>query len=109
MIAPLAPGASRSLRQQVMRATGSYRMTATVKTVVGTGTAGCSDSEVNNPFGLVMGPDGGLYFCEVGNQRIRRLDLQTGQITVVAGSGERGYSGDGGPATDAAMNMPHEL
>jgi sugar lactone lactonase YvrE len=84
-------------------------MTATVKTVVGDGTAGCSDSQVNDPFGLAIGPDGALYFCEVGNQRIRRLDLQAKTIATVAGNGERGYAGDGGPATEAAMNMPHEL
>jgi streptogramin lyase len=84
-------------------------MTASVRTVVGTGEPGCSDAQVNDPFGLTIGPDGALYFCEVGNQRIRRLDLQAGTITTVAGTGERGYSGDGGPATDAAMNMPHEL
>jgi len=84
-------------------------MTATVKTVVGTGVAGCSDTQVNDPFGLVIGPDGALYFCEVCNQRIRRLDLQTRTISTVAGNGERGYSGDGGPATEAALNMPHEL
>lgn len=84
-------------------------MTASVRTVVGTGQPGCSDTQVNDPFGLVIGPDGALYFCEVGNQRIRRLDLQAATITTVAGTGERGYSGDGGLATDAAMNMPHEL
>jgi DNA-binding beta-propeller fold protein YncE len=84
-------------------------MTATVKTVVGTGAPGCSDTQVNDPFGLVIGPDGALYFCEVGNQRIRRLDLRAKTISTVAGNGERGYAGDGGPATDAAMNMPHEL
>lgn len=84
-------------------------MTATVKTVVGTGAPGCSDTQVNDPFGLAIGPDGALYFCEVGNQMIRRLDLQAGTITTVAGNGERGYAGDGGAAPDAAMNMPHEL
>jgi DNA-binding beta-propeller fold protein YncE len=84
-------------------------MTTTVKTVVGDGTAGCSDSRVNDPFGLVIGPDGALYFCEVGNHRIRRLDLQAKTIATVAGNGERGYAGNGGPATGAAMNMPHEL
>ena len=84
-------------------------MTASVRTVVGTGEPGCSDEQVNDPFGLAIGPDGALYFCEVGSQRIRRLNLETGTITTVAGTGERGYSGDGGPATDAAMNMPHEL
>lgn len=84
-------------------------MTATVKTVVGTGAPGCSDTQVNDPFGLVIGPDGALYFCEVGNQMIRRLDLGAGTIGAVSGNGERGYAGDGGPATEAAMNMPHEL
>jgi len=84
-------------------------MTATVKTVVGTGAPGCSDTQVNDPFGLAIGADGALYFCEVGNQMIRRLDLQAGTITTIAGNGERGYAGDGGAAPDAAMNMPHEL
>ena len=84
-------------------------MTATVKTVVGSGAPGCSDSQVNDPFGLVLGADGALYFCEVGNQMIRRLDLRAGTIGTVSGNGERGYAGDGGPATGAAMNMPHEL
>ena len=84
-------------------------MTATVKTVVGSGAPGCSDSQVNDPFGLVLGADGALYFCEVGNQMIRRLDLGAGTIGTVSGNGERGYAGDGGPATGAAMNMPHEL
>jgi sugar lactone lactonase YvrE len=84
-------------------------MTATVNTVVGTGAPGCSDAEVNDPFGLAIGPDGALYFCEVGNQRIRRLDLGSRTITTVAGNGQRGYAGDGGPAIDASLNMPHEL
>src|ERR687893_2431457 len=88
---------------------GRSTMTATVKTVVGTGAPGCSDTQVNDPFGLVIRADGALYFCEVGNQMIRRLDLQAGTISGVAGNGERQYAGDGGPATGASMNMPHEL
>ena len=82
---------------------------ARVETIAGTGTAGYSESQVNNPYGLTIGPDGGLYFCEVGNQRIRRLDRATGTITLVAGNGEKGHTGDGGPASQAALNMPHEL
>jgi DNA-binding beta-propeller fold protein YncE len=84
-------------------------MSATVNTVVGTGRAGSTDTEVNDPYGVVVGPDGALYFCEVGNQMLRRFDLQSGAMTVIAGNGQRGPSGDGGPATDAALNMPHEL
>ena len=37
---------------------------ATVATVVGTGVPGYSDTQVNNPYGLVRGPDGALYFCD---------------------------------------------
>src|SRR5438067_13558577 len=80
-----------------------------VRTLVGTGAPGYSDATVNNPYGLVIGPDGALYFCDLDNQRIRRLDLATRRMTTVAGSGERGHAGDGGPATSAALNMPHEI
>src|ERR1700680_2639568 len=83
----------------------------TTVTIAGTGTAGFSGdggpgakAEINNPYGLVIGPDGALYFCEIGNHRVRRLDLKTNLISTVAGSGQKGYAGDGGPALAAAMN-----
>ena len=82
---------------------------ATVTTIAGDGTPGYSELQVNNPYGLVIGPDGGLYFCDLDNQRIRRLDLKTRKMTTIAGNGQRGYSGDGGPAVEATLNMPHEL
>src|SRR5229473_3212153 len=81
----------------------------TLSTLLGNGSAGFSDIQVNNPYGLVLGPDGSLYFCDLDNQRIRRLDLATRRVTTIAGTGERAYRGDGGPAVDAALNMPHEL
>ena len=66
-------------------------------------------SGLSNPYGLVIGPDGGLYFCDVDSHRVRRLDLKTSQVTTVAGTGEKGYSGDGGPATSAQLNQPYEI
>jgi len=85
-------------------------------TIAGTGVAGFSGdggpgvkAQINNPYGLVTGPDGALYFCEIGNHRVRRLDLKTGLISTAAGSGQKGYSGDGGPALDAALNEPYEV
>jgi streptogramin lyase len=84
-------------------------MTRSVTTLLGTGTPGRSATEVNDPYGLMIGPDGALYFCEVGNQLVRRVDLQARTVSTVAGNGERGYGGDGGPAHEAALNMPHEL
>ena len=66
---------------------------ASVSTVIGTGSPGYSDREVNNPYGVVIGPDGALYFCDLDNQRIRRLDLQTRHIRLVAGNGQKGVAG----------------
>lgn len=80
-----------------------------VRTVIGTGVAGLSSTQVNNPYGVVIGPDGALYFCDLDNQLIRRLELSTGRVTTVAGNGQRGHAGDGGPATAASLNMPHEV
>jgi sugar lactone lactonase YvrE len=88
----------------------------TATTIAGTGVAGYSGdggpgvkAQINNPYGLVVGPDGALYFCEIGNHRVRRLDLKTGIISTAVGSGRKGYAGDGGPALDADMNEPYEL
>lgn len=54
---------------------------------------------------IATGPDGSLYIGDAGNNRIRKVD-QDGIITTVAGSGVRGFSGDGGPATRATLNNP---
>jgi DNA-binding beta-propeller fold protein YncE len=77
-----------------------------IATLLGTGAA--SDS-ANNPFGLVIGPDRGLYWADYGSHRVMRFDFGTKTITVVAGTGKAGYSGDGGPAASAQMNAPHEV
>src|SRR5215471_16385059 len=77
-----------------------------ITTLLGTGTA--SDS-ANNPFGLVIGPDRGLYWADFGSHRVMRFDFTTKAISVIAGTGKPGYSGDGGPASSAQMNAPHEV
>ncbi len=88
---------------------GTPSLAATVATLIGTGQAGYSDTEVNNPYGLAIGPDGALYFCDLGNSRIRKIDLATRRVTTVAGNGQKAYKGDGGPAVDASLSAPHEL
>ena len=80
-----------------------------VSTLIGTGAAGYSDRQVNNPYGLVIGADKALYFCDLDNQRIRRLDLRTRRTVTIAGNGQKGYAGDGAAAIDASLNMPHEI
>lgn len=82
---------------------------ATVATIIGNGVAGYSGGQVSNPYGVAIGPDRALYFCDLDNQRVRRLDLSTGRTTDVAGNGARAHAGDGGAATSGSLNMPHEI
>jgi DNA-binding beta-propeller fold protein YncE len=79
-----------------------------VSTIIGNGMRGDTDQQVNNPYGVLV-RDIWLYFCDLDNQRIRRLDLKTRRTMTVAGNGQRGYAGDGGPATEGSLNMPHEI
>jgi streptogramin lyase len=88
---------------------------AEIRTIAGTGAKGFSGdggpadkAQVNNPFGLVRGPDGALYICDTDNHRIRKITTD-GRISTVAGTGERGWSGDGGPALQARLNEPYEV
>ena len=61
------------------------------------------------PFGVVRGPDGCLYVCDTYNHCMRKIDTK-GIVTTVAGIGEKkGYSGDGGLATEALLNEPYEV
>jgi streptogramin lyase len=81
----------------------------------GTGSAGYSGdngsagtAQLNNPYGLARGADGAFYICDMENHRIRRVSAD-GKIATVAGTGMRGYSGDGGPALQAELNEPYEV
>jgi sugar lactone lactonase YvrE len=99
-------------RRDALRALAVFplqRRRGTVSTLIGTGAPGYSDREVNDPYGLTIAADGTLVFCDLGNQRIRRVDLRTGRTALVAGNGRKGYSGDAGPAIDASLNLPHEI
>lgn len=82
---------------------------ATVATLIGNGMPSYSQTQVNNPYGMAIGPDGALYWCDLGTNRILRMDLATHRVTDVAGNGEKAYKGDGGPALEASLSAPHEL
>lgn len=64
---------------------------------------------VGGPFGVVVGPDGAVYVCETTSHVVRRIDEAAGTVSTIAGSGKKGYSGDGGPATQAELNEPYEV
>ena len=81
---------------------------AEIETIAGSGKKGFSGdggpadkAELNNPFGVIVGPEGDLYICDTGNHVVRKISQKSGNISTVAGTGKKGYSGDGGPATEA--------
>jgi streptogramin lyase len=95
--------------------TGSARAGWSIETIAGSGKQGFSGdggpalgAELDNPFGIVRGPDGALYFCEYTGQRIRRIGVD-GVLTTIAGTGVSGFTGDGGPALQGTFNKPHEI
>jgi DNA-binding beta-propeller fold protein YncE len=63
-----------------------------------------AQARLNGPHHLLMGPDGDLYVADTWNHCVRRIDLKTRVISRAAGTGERGYSGDGGPALEARFS-----
>ncbi len=83
-----------------------------ITTIAGNGASGfagdggpASQAVLNQPFGLALGPDGSLYIADLGNYRVRRIQ-RDGTITTVAGDGNPGDTGDGGPASSAALSGP---
>jgi DNA-binding beta-propeller fold protein YncE len=77
-------------------------------TIAGTGQKGSGgddglarDAQFNSMHSLAVTPGGDLYIADTWNNRVRKIDARTGRITTIAGTGEKGYSGDGGPAAKA--------
>lgn len=88
---------------------------ATISTFAGNGTKGAAGdggpataAQLADPGGIARGPDGALYICDTANHKIRKV-ARDGKITTFAGTGEKGYSGDGGPATKAQLADPYEV
>jgi uncharacterized protein (TIGR03437 family) len=65
-------------------------------------------ADLNNPTAIAFDASGALYFSDQFNQRIRKVDKNS-IITTVAGTGTPTFSGDGGPATSAAVNYPGSI
>jgi uncharacterized protein (TIGR03437 family) len=83
-----------------------------IQTVVaGSGTAGyggdggaATSAQFNSPTGVAVDSSGNLYIADFGNNRIRKVSA-SGTVTTIAGNGNSGYSGDGGLATGALLNL----
>ena len=86
-----------------------------IATVAGTGERGYggdggpgAEAQLDSPTRIRADADGQLYICDTRNHRIRRVDLN-GVIATFAGTGVRGFSGDGGAAVESELNSPHDL
>jgi streptogramin lyase len=86
----------------------------TITAAAGTGEKGfagdggpAAKAKLDQPFDVAFDRAGHLYFSDTFNHRIRKVDAKTGVITTVAGSGKKGFAGDGGKATDASLNEPY--
>ena len=58
---------------------------------------------------LTFDSKGNLYVCDNGNNRVRKIDMQTGTITTILGTGQAASNGDGGPATEASTHTPDSI
>jgi sugar lactone lactonase YvrE len=92
------------------------RATGRISTIAGTGAAGFSGdgrpgwgASLRYPAGLAIDRAGNLYIADSENGRIRRVSGATGVIETFAGTGEAGFSGDGGPAKRAQLDTPLAL
>jgi sugar lactone lactonase YvrE len=90
--------------------------TGQIGTVAGTGRkehAGdgkpAREASLLGPRAVHLDRAGHLFICEREGNSIRRIDARSGLISTVAGTGVKGYSGDGGPATQATFNGPKEI
>src|SRR5262245_42764163 len=91
------------------------RTTGIITTVAGTGAAGYSGdgglatrATLNQPYSLQIDANGDIYIVDRLNAVIRRIDAGTGIITTVAGTGEPGSGGDGGPGPRAQLREPND-
>lgn len=111
------------LDQQNLRIRRIDAQTKVITSIAGDGTQGFGgddgpalQAKLNWMIGENPEPSGGLaykagalYIADTENHRIRKLDLAAGTITTLAGTGQKGYSGDGGPAAQAMLFHPRDL
>ena len=87
-----------------------------VSIIAGNGTRGYSgdggpatSAQLSDPYEVRFDHAGDIYFVEMKNNVVRKVDHATGVISTIAGTGKPGFAGDGGPASKAQLNQPHSI
>jgi len=87
-----------------------------ITTVAGSGKAGyggdgdlATKATCREPYEVRFDLRGDMYFVEMKNHIVRKVDAKSGRISTIAGTGRLGFSGDGGPAVQAQFNVPHSI
>ena len=80
----------------------------TIETVAGNKAGSVSSSTLRQPSGVLLDFQGDIYFSDALANVVRKIDTG-GHVTVIAGTGVAGFSGDGGPALSAELNQPYGL
>jgi PKD repeat protein len=103
----ITEGAGHKIRK-VTKATGIITTIAGTGTAAYTGNGGqATAATFNSPTDIVMDGAGNLFVCDQYNHSIRKIIVSTGVISTFAGTGAAGFTGDGGAATAAKLNMPN--
>jgi sugar lactone lactonase YvrE len=92
------------------------RKTGVISTVAGTGQPGFSGdggpavkAQMRQPHSIAFDPQGRLLICDIGNHRVRRVDLKTGMMETWLGTGEKSATPDGAPFQGTAVNGPRAI
>ncbi|MBW8885215.1 MAG: hypothetical protein JF612_10685 [Planctomycetia bacterium] len=87
-----------------------------LEVLAGNGTKGYSGdggpatkAQLNEPYEVRIDLTGNIFFVEMQNHLVRKVDAKTGRISTIAGTGQKGFGGDGGPATQAQLSTPHSI
>jgi cytochrome c peroxidase len=88
---------------------GKIETIAGIGTRAYTGEGPARGAGLSVPLGMSLDNKDNLYIADYGNDMVRRIDAQTGEISTVAGTGDRGYSGDGEQAVFARLNRPYNV
>ena len=87
--------------------------TGVISTFAGRGGLGdggpADEARLQVPSGVAVDAVGNVYIADTDNHRVRRVDVATGNISTFVGMGERGFSGDGGPATEGRLAFPTDV